>query len=412
MNTPNQFLEDKSLYFTLVSVSWFLVFLAIALLIAFKYYQLSLLSLLLTVAANILTRSTSRLKDRLSDVEDINLTVLLSNYFRTTAGLLTPQQSRNTPKNRIPRDLIVTQHVAQLRKSVHLAVVGDTGSGKSTWLNYLANHVFIDGSQVFLDPHCLPDARGLLVPQSASEALKALLQLKAGDVITVGYERNYQAISHMVEALKVIQDKRYTKGYNNFRAESFINVFADEVLAIKMNDVDQSWVSNLPSFLSEARKVKIRFIMGVHNPNVEGLGLKGASPLKQCMSWLIIGKIAFGDRSPNPKEVKAKCREDYLNSNYCSSLDGCWLPVIDISPWGKDEELPEELADPDLNSLGTLSLKVNSQLPDGFLDNFEETYQRMRSEGKNHSTAVKAVISSNRYYKECSDWLKNNEPTS
>jgi energy-coupling factor transporter ATP-binding protein EcfA2 len=156
------------------------------------------------------------------------------------------------------------------KNSIHLLLVGETGSGKSTAAKYLYSLRGNYGDKILIiDPHSEPGDW----PQRA-----------------IGQGRDYQEIETTLQGLIQEMDARYQargKGKTDYPA---VTIFIDEYPAIAK--YCPSAKEFLTTFAMESRKVQMRLIILTQSQLVESLGLKGQGDIRENFSYIVLGQKA------------------------------------------------------------------------------------------------------------------------
>lgn len=172
------------------------------------------------------------------------------------------------PKKGTPPLQPVEQLLMAVDSVFHLAVIGDTGTGKTVFLNNLCYRAMQQHKQVvILDPHATPNKwpKGALV---------------------IGAGLAYGPIGEMLLKIESAMRRRYSELATGTVQEGdhpYIYVFADEWYGIVKSVEGGGDI--LGTLICEARKVNIKVILGSQSGYLTALGLEDSAirdSLKKC----------------------------------------------------------------------------------------------------------------------------------
>lgn len=320
----------------------------------------------------------------------------------------------------------------------HFAILGPTGSGKSVFVDYLLT-TLLDDHILRLDPHKSPSGN-----QADLNQLSTLLNSKNKVDITVGEGRNFSQIAEVLSIIKELMDYRYNSGGESANFPT-VNVLIEEGPAIANSEESKEvWAEVQPILLREARKVNIRLVMVTQGQQVESLGIKGQSDLKDCYCFIRIGSFALkeaiklkDDDLFNQLQLDyEQSIKDHKKSGSPSKFKGtCWLingerlPYRNLnflmreksSLYSEDTKTTKNQGNPYPLSPGTpddtkvlggnienLEEKISSIFRPSFLDRGTFSYYlSLRKLRFPHSQAIKKLIKSGKQYKTTNEYIKN-----
>lgn len=155
--------------------------------------------------------------------------------------------------------------------AVHLLIVGETGSGKSTAANALLSGRAATDLICVIDPHATPTDWGGLP--------------------AIGAGRDYPAIDAALTALLAEMADRYDRRAANDTDYPALTIFLDELPSImKHCPAAKQFFGEL---LREARKVEMRLVCLTQSTRVKTLGIEGEGDVLENLTWLLLGEKAI-----------------------------------------------------------------------------------------------------------------------
>lgn len=160
-----------------------------------------------------------------------------------------------------------------VRDAVHLLIVGETGSGKSTVARAILTERARRGEHiVILDPHARP---------STWAGLEA-----------IGGGRNYPAIEAALKELQRELDTRFAQySADDTYSPTRLNIIVDEIPSIAVKC--PSWQEFFTTLSCEARKVNMSLICLTQSRLVDMLGIKGRGDVRENFTELLLGDKAI-----------------------------------------------------------------------------------------------------------------------
>lgn len=318
----------------------------------------------------------------------------------------------------------------------HFAILGPTGSGKSVFVDYLLT-TLLDDHVLRLDPHKSPSGNQVNLGQ-----LKSLLNGNSKVDLTVGEGRNFSQIADTLTIIKELMDFRYNKGGESANFPT-VNVLVEEGPAIANSEESKEvWAEVQPILLREARKVNIRLVMVTQGQQVESLGIKGQSDLKDCYCFIRIGSFALKEAIKlKDDDLFNQLQSDYEQSNKDHKKSGsnskfkgtCWLingerlPYRNLSFLMEKSTLYSEDKKISQNEGNPLPLYPstpdNTRVIEGKVENLEEKiapifrpsfldrgtfsyYLSLRKLGFPHSQAIKKLKRSGKHYRDTNKYIR------
>lgn len=186
------------------------------------------------------------------------------------------------PAPLLPLQNIVPHEVwfEKAANALHLIIIGESDSGKSTTARALTNASTALGRVIALDPH----GRAKDWP----------------NVTIVGNGRNYEAIDQAMKAATeelTTRYKAYDKGQDDFSRLTFL---VDETTAIAKKC--KAWPQFFEEIATEGRKVNMRLIVLIHGKGVKTLNLEGQGDLRNNLIFLYLGKHAIAQLAESSQQ--------------------------------------------------------------------------------------------------------------
>lgn len=226
-----------------------------------------------------------------------------------------------------------------------------------------------------------------------------------------------------------LMDFRYNNGGESAKFP-VVNFLIEEGPAIaQAEESSELWKEIQPILLREARKVNIRLIMVTQGQQVESLGIKGQSDLKDCYCFIRIGSFALKEaiKLKNDNLIKAlqddydQSIKDHKKSGSKAKFKGtCWLingqrlPYINLSFLLSEDKnstfvplVPTNIKHDLKGSISKMEQSIREIYRPKFLDRGSFAYYlSLRKIGKLHSDSVKMLINSNAKYTETNNYIK------
>ncbi len=160
---------------------------------------------------------------------------------------------------------------SQVTKFHHLLVIGATGEGKTTLVQWIV-HTFWQGSDVLvIDPHYKPgEWQGLTV---------------------IGKGRNFQEAEDTMVRVRSEMDKRYKKRAEGIQDWNRLVVIIDELPALVSSTNEVRDI--IPALSQEARKVDIVLVILATGWEVTTLGLEGKGSQRNNFTKIEMGIFAY-----------------------------------------------------------------------------------------------------------------------
>ena len=188
-------------------------------------------------------------------------------------------------------------------ESLHVIVLGESGSGKTTMAKAMAVKAGMAGKTFACDPHGrMKDWNGVTV---------------------IGAGRDYEAIDGFFKGIMAEMDKRYKAyeaGHDHFER---ITIFVDETTSIAKKC--KLWDSFFADLSCEGRKVEMRLVILIHGKGVKTLKLEGQGDLRHNLQFVYLGKHAITQMSEAGAMGRPACME--INGVNCL-IDTSILPQI------------------------------------------------------------------------------------
>lgn len=192
-----------------------------------------------------------------------------------------------------------------VKDAVHILIVGETNSGKSTAAKAILSARAARGEQVIiLDPHAQP---------SSWAGLPA-----------IGGGRNYQAIEAALKELQRELDSRFAEySQNDNYKPTRLNIFIDEIPSIASKC--ESWQEFFTTLSCEARKVNMSLICLTQSRLVDILGIKGRGDIRDNFVELLLGDKAIKVIPEAAQQTRPAVLD---HSGKVSMVDTAQLPAL------------------------------------------------------------------------------------
>jgi len=171
-------------------------------------------------------------------------------------------------------------------------IMGEPGSGKTSLAEYLGV-VLKANKRYAIHPHAKPtDFAGfdLVMGGGRNYGSADDEPVSWADIVRRGVR---PSIAQVLMALLQLMNQRYELYYQGVDDFDEIDIYLDELPSIVSNLGKKFIASILPQLLMECRKVKIRLWLLVQGSQVKLLGLEGMSDLREGITFIRLGRLAF-----------------------------------------------------------------------------------------------------------------------
>jgi hypothetical protein len=171
-------------------------------------------------------------------------------------------------------------------------IMGESGSGKTSLAEYLGV-VLKANKRYAIHPHAKPtDFAGfdLVMGGGRNYGTPDDEPVTWADIVLRGVR---PSIAQVLMALLELMNQRYELYYQGVDDFEEIDVYIDELPSIVSNLGKKFIASIMPQLLMECRKVKIRLWLLVQGSQVKLLGLEGMSDLREGITFIRLGRLAF-----------------------------------------------------------------------------------------------------------------------